>query len=69
MCVQGNTCDYAYRNNFIGDHVGWTALLEVASGTKESGEEVTFESTKRWLGLLHAGQRRDVPSSKSRGEQ
>jgi len=53
---QGNTCDYAFRSSYAGDHPNPSDLLEAATGLRADGSEFTYPTTARWLDRLSAGQ-------------
>ena len=55
----GNTCDYAYRSKFAGDHPDLKDVLAAASGKDvgESGAAYIYPTTKAWAKRLKGGEK------------
>ena len=55
----GNTCDYAYRSRFAGDHPDLKLVLAAASGKDvgESGAAYIYPTTKAWAKRLKGGEK------------
>ena len=67
----GNTCDYAYRSKYAGDHAPISDVLKAAIGGtfKEDDivESYTYPSTKKWAKDLNVG-KKSVPKTTCDGD-
>lgn len=63
----GNTCDYAHRSRFAGDHAPLDEVLCAATGMKDNDTSYTYPSTEAWVKRL-GGTKRYESSSLKRHE-
>jgi len=53
----GNVCDFAFRSKYAGDDPDISTLYNFAAGKTMEGDQILFESTKRWFDTLKFDQR------------
>ncbi|KAL1523413.1 hypothetical protein AB1Y20_018353 [Prymnesium parvum] len=62
----GNTCDFAYRSSFAGDHPDPAAILEAVTGVRADGSKYVYPSTSSWLDRLASSTRASTAAPRRR---